>query len=455
MGFKTVNPCTGELVREYENHTKAETEQRIQNNFRAFSQWRKESLEVRAGLFEQLAKLLESKKSELAALITLEMGKVKGEAVSEIEKCAWVCRYYAEKASDFLEPETIETDASKSYVTYTPLGPVLAIMPWNFPFWQVFRYAAPNLMAGNAALLKHAPNVPGCALAIEELFKEAGFPEHLLCTLFVSDEATEAVIAHDLIRAVTLTGSTAAGRKVAATAGKHLKKTVLELGGSDAYLILDDADIELAATACATSRLLNAGQSCIAAKRFIVANSCFDAFADALQAEMSKKSMGAPDDASSGIGPMAREDLRTQLHQQVTESVKAGARILLGCEMPAGAGSFYPPSILSDVQPGMPAFDEELFGPVAALIRAESTEKAVELANKSSYGLGAAVFGSDVARAEKIASQLLDAGSCFVNDFVRSDPRLPFGGIKNSGYGRELGIWGMREFVNIKTVSVK
>ncbi|HXV87089.1 MAG TPA: NAD-dependent succinate-semialdehyde dehydrogenase, partial [Gemmatimonadales bacterium] len=379
-------------------------------------------------------------------------GKPLAQGAAEAEKCAWVCDYYAEHAARFLAPESASTDAARSYIAFQPLGVVLAIMPWNFPFWQVFRFAAPALMAGNAGVLKHASNVCGCALAIEAVFQEAGFPPHLFQALLVGSAQVPRIIQHPLVRAVTLTGSTPAGRAVAAEAGFAVKKTVLELGGSDPYLVLQDADLDLAVQTCVTSRLINGGQSCIAAKRFIVVRPVLKAFTERFVDVMRRKRMGDPFEAGVDLGPQARADLRDQLHRQVRRSVKRGARVLLGGTK--GRAAFYPPTVLDRVRPGMPAYDQELFGPVAAIIEARSEAHAIQIANHSSFGLGAAVFTRDVARGERIARDHLDAGSCFVNALVKSDPRLPFGGIKESGYGRELAAFGIREFVNVKTVWV-
>jgi succinate-semialdehyde dehydrogenase/glutarate-semialdehyde dehydrogenase len=366
-----------------------------------------------------------------------------------------VCDYYAENAEAFLEPEVIPTDATRSFVTFEPLGVVLAVMPWNFPFWQVFRFAAPALMAGNVGVLKHASNVPGCALAIENVFRQAGFPEHAFRTLLVSGSRVDPIIEHPCVRAVTLTGSAPAGRAVARKSGEMLKKTVLELGGSDPYVILEDAVLEQAATACVTSRIINAGQSCIAAKRFVVVEPVRERFERLFVEQMRAKRMGDPLHETTDIGPQARRDLRDELHRQVAASIDCGARCLLGGEIPEGKGAFYPPTVLADVRKGMPAYDEELFGPVAAIIPAQDEKDAVRIANDTVFGLGAAIFTTDTARGERIAAAELDAGACFVNAFVRSDPRLPFGGVKESGYGRELSHFGIKEFVNIKTVYVK
>jgi succinate-semialdehyde dehydrogenase/glutarate-semialdehyde dehydrogenase len=383
------------------------------------------------------------------------MGKVKKEGIAEIEKCAWVCDYYSKNAESFLERETIETEYQKSFVSYQPLGIILAVMPWNFPFWQVFRFAAPTLMAGNTAVLKHASNVPGCAVAIEELFREAGFPENVFRTLLIGSKQVENVIRHPAVKAVSLTGSTPAGKSVAAIAGSELKKCVLELGGSDPYLILKDADLEYAARKCAAGRLLNAGQSCIGAKRFIVVEDIYAHFLEHFTQEMNNARFGDPSDPEVTMGPLARIDLRDELHKQVTDSVVKGAEIILGGEIPLLKGAFYPPTILENVKPGMPAYNEELFGPVASVIKVKDETEAIKVANDTVFGLGAAVFTHDDVKGEIIAEKKLQAGCCFVNDFVKSDPRLPFGGIKESGFGRELSEHGIKEFINAKTVVVK
>jgi succinate-semialdehyde dehydrogenase/glutarate-semialdehyde dehydrogenase len=389
-----------------------------------------------------------------AVLMANEMGKPVSQGRAEVEKCAWVCDYYADNAAAFLKAEPVETDAAKSFVTFQPLGVVLAVMPWNFPLWQVFRFAAPALMAGNAGVLKHASNVPGCALAIEDVFGKAGFPSDVFRTLLVGSAQVNAIIENPHVKAVTLTGSTPAGRAVARKAGEMLKKTVLELGGSDPYVVFADADLHAAVSTCVTSRLINSGQSCINAKRFVVVEPLRQQFETLFVERMRGMQMGDPLDESTEVGPQARADLRDELNEQVSKSIAKGARCLLGGEVPDGPGAFYPPTVLTDVTRGMPAYDEELFGPVAAIITAKNEHEAIEIANDSVFGLGAAVFTSDVAKGEQIAAEELEAGACFVNAFVKSDPRLPFGGIKESGYGRELSHYGIREFVNIKTVFV-
>jgi succinate-semialdehyde dehydrogenase/glutarate-semialdehyde dehydrogenase len=383
-----------------------------------------------------------------------EMGKPLKQGAAEVEKCALGCDYYADNAEAHLAPETIKTENSKSYVAFEPLGVVLAVMPWNFPLWQVYRFAAPALMAGNVGVLKHASNVPGCALVIEEIFTQAGFPEGAFRTLLIANKQVQAVIEHPLVRAVTLTGSTAAGKTVAAQAAAVLKKTVLELGGSDPYVVLEDADLDHAVQTCVNSRLINSGQSCIAAKRFIVVEPVLAAFTDRFVALMKTKKVGDPFIEGTDVGPQARRDLRDDLHKQVIASIERGATLLLGGEVPPGKGAYYPATVLADVKPGMPAYDEELFGPVAAIIGAKDEEEAVRIANDTIFGLGAAVFTKDANRGERIAREL-EAGATFVNSSVASDPRLPFGGIKESGYGRELGSYGIKEFVNVKTVCVK
>ncbi|MGD8817862.1 MAG: NAD-dependent succinate-semialdehyde dehydrogenase [Acidobacteriota bacterium] len=452
MSMQVINPATGELVREYDETTSEAVEAIIEASHAAFLQWRQTDFDERAGLMRRAAEILRERTDEYAALMTEEMGKTLSEGRAETQKCAWVCDYYADNAEGFLRREMVETDAEKSFISYQPLGVVLAVMPWNFPLWQVFRFAAPALMAGNAGLLKHASNVPGCALAIEDVFRTAGFPEHVFRTLLVGGGRVAPVIEHPLVRAVTLTGSTPAGQAVAAKAGEMIKKTVLELGGSDPYVILEDADLEEAAATCATSRLINGGQSCIAAKRFIVVEPVLERFTELFVGRMAAVRMGDPSDEATQLGPQARHELRDELHDQVVRSIEAGATCVLGGEIPDGPGAYYPATVLTGVGPGMAAYEEEVFGPVAAIIAARDETDAIRIANDSIFGLGAAVFTADAARGERIAEQELEAGACFVNAFVRSDPRLPFGGVKTSGYGRELSAFGIHEFVNIKTV---
>lgn len=454
MALISTNPATGEEVARYDEMTAAGLESALAAADAAFLEWRAAPMAARASLLTRAAAALRERAADLARLMALEAGKPLVQGVSEIEKCAWVCDYYAEHGARFLAAEDVPTDAARSFVAYPPLGTVLAIMPWNFPFWQVFRFAAPALLAGNAALLKHAPNVTGCALAIDELLRAAGAPHGVFQALRLDESRVGAVIDDPRVAAVTLTGSTRAGRAVAARAGAALKKCVLELGGSDPYLLLDDADLGPAVATCVTSRLINAGQSCIAAKRFIATRRHAAEIERLFVKEMSARRMGEPFGDGVDIGPLARRDLRDALHRQVRQSVDAGARLLLGGTMPDGPGAFYPPTVLADVGPGTPAYHEELFGPVASLITADDEEDAIRIANDTVFGLGAAVFTRDVARGQQIAAERLAAGSCFVNAFVKSDPRLPFGGIRESGYGRELGLWGIREFVNVKTVYV-
>lgn len=455
MALLSINPATGELLCSYNEMNDADIERILADGAQAYTRWRIVPFAERAPVVRRMAVLLRERKDRYARLMAEEMGKPLAQGVAEVEKCAWVCEYYAEHAEQFLQREYIPTSAARSFVEFCPLGTVLAIMPWNFPFWQVFRFLAPALMAGNTGVLKHASNVTGCALAIEEVVRDAGTLENVFRTLLVGSKRVAAIIHSPHIVAVTLTGSTPAGKAVAAAAGQALKKTVLELGGSDPYLILADADVEHAAQSCATSRLINSGQSCIAAKRFIVVDAVREQFTNALVQAMERRSMGNPLEGSYDIGPQARTDLRDDLHRQVQESIAQGARLLLGGVVPSGNGAFYPPTILADVRKGMTAYHEELFGPVASILPARDEEEAIRIANDTVFGLGAAVFTRDTERGERIAAQQLEAGACFVNAFVQSDPRLPFGGIKESGYGRELSAFGIREFVNAKTVYVQ
>ncbi|MDN5213477.1 NAD-dependent succinate-semialdehyde dehydrogenase [Fulvivirgaceae bacterium BMA12] len=453
--IKTINPTTEEVITQYRFLDQVEVEKFINQTQQAQRVWKETGMADRAAGMRKAADTLIKHKSTYARLMAEEMGKPLPDGESEIEKCARVCHYYADHAADFLANEPVPSHSGKSVVTFQPLGIVFAIMPWNFPFWQVFRFAAPSLMAGNGAMLKHAPNVFGCAGAIESIFREAGFPEGLFQNLIIDTDMAAKVIAHPAISAVTFTGSTRAGRLVAEKAGQNLKKTVLELGGSDPYLILEDANLEIAIKACVTSRMINNGQSCISAKRFIVSHVIQSEFENRLVAGMAGIQPGNPLSPETKAGPMARADLRTALHEQVQKSIDLGAKCLTGGQIPAGKGYFYPPTVLTNIKRGMPAYQEELFGPVAAIITAHSEEEAIAIANDTSFGLGAAIFTEDLDKAEKMASVDIEAGSCYINSFVQSDPVLPFGGIKESGYGRELSHYGIREFVNIKTVYIK
>jgi len=438
MSVQSINPSTGETLQTFEETSPAELDRVLDEAVAAYQDWRRRPYAERAGRMRQASRLLREQKTEYARIMALEMGKPLKQGEGEAEKCAWVCDYYAEHAAAFVAPERRETDASRSLIRFEPIGPVLAIMPWNFPFWQVFRFAAPALMAGNVGILKHAPNVTRCALAIEAIFREAGFPGGAFRAVVLRNEAVAPLIA---------------GSQVAEQAGRHLKKTVLELGGSDPLIVLEDADLERAAATAAEARLINSGQSCIAAKRFIVVEPVATPFLERFVAEMRSRRVGDPFDAGTQVGPQARFDLRANLHRQVEESLERGAQLLLGGKLPEGPGAFYPPTVLAAVQPGSPAFDEEVFGPVAAVIRVRDEAEAVRVANASRYGLGASVWTQDAARGERLACEL-EVGSVFVNGLVKSDPRLPFGGVKRSGYGRELSEFGLREFVNVKTVWV-
>jgi succinate-semialdehyde dehydrogenase/glutarate-semialdehyde dehydrogenase len=453
MALKAISPATGKVVGEYDEMSRDEAVLAVEASHEAFLDWRKRSFAERAKPMRECARLLRARAKQYGRLMSEEMGKPITGGIAEIEKCAGACEYFAENAEKMLAPEPIEMEGAKAFVAFQPIGVVLAVMPWNFPFWQVFRFLAPGLMAGNAGVLKHASNVPGCAFAIEELCRHSGFPENLFRSLMIGSRAVERIIEHPHVRAVTLTGSDAAGRAVAAKAGEMLKKTVLELGGSDAYIVLGDADVDKAAAICTKARLVNSGQSCIAGKRFIVVEPLRERFEAAFVEKMLAAKVGDPMDEVAEVGPMARHDLRDGIHKQVRDSIVKGARLLCGGEIPDNPGAYYPPTVLTDVKRGMPAFDEEIFGPVAAVIVARDEEEAIALANDSQFGLGAGVITSDVARGEMLADAV-EAGSVFVNSAVASNVKLPFGGIKDSGYGRELSSYGIKEFVNIKTVVV-
>jgi succinate-semialdehyde dehydrogenase/glutarate-semialdehyde dehydrogenase len=454
MAMESINPATGERLKTFTPWSTAQIDQALALAARATPGWQATPFSERARLLRAVAEELRKNAADYGALITHEMGKLIKEARAEVEKCAWACEFYADNAAKFLQDEVIGSDAGKSYVAYLPLGTLLAVMPWNFPFWQVFRAAAPALMAGNTIALKHASNVPQCALAIEEIFRKVEFPAGVFQTLLIGPEQAERLIADPRIHAVTLTGSEAAGRKIAAAAGRELKKTVLELGGSDAFVVLPDADLDEAASVGVAARFLNAGQSCIAAKRFILVEPIADAYVAKFKQKALALRPGDPMKEDATLAPLARPDLRDQLHRQVTDSIKVGAKAAFGCEPLSGPGNFYRPSLLDRVGPGMRAYEEELFGPVAIVIRARDEDDALRLANDNRYGLGGSVWTKDLKKGEAFARRM-QSGASFVNGMVKSDPRLPFGGVKASGYGRELSVLGIREFVNAKTVWIK
>ena len=454
MALVSINPSTGKELQTYSEHSKPEVQRILDQTVEVQRKWAATDLEFRLNCLEQISGTLRDRKREYAVLMAQEMGKPVAQAEGEVEKCAWLCDYYRESTPEFLADKTLEIAGQKSLVTIQPIGLILGVMPWNFPFWQVFRFAIPTLTAGNGAILKHASNVQGCALAIESCFKDSGFPEHIFQNLVLAGRDVDQVIIYPAIAAVTITGSTPAGKSVAQTAGSVLKKTVLELGGSDPYIILDDADLDIAVESCITGRILNTGQSCIAAKRLIAVDGIYDDFLIKLEQKLAEKIMGDPMD-DVDIGPMVSIEARNEVHDQVGRSIDAGAELRLGGVVPETEGAYYPITLLKDVKPGMAAFDEEIFGPVFSVIQAKDEEDAIELGNQTPFGLGAAVFTQDLKKGEEIARSRLNAGACFVNDFVKSDPRLPFGGIKESGYGRELSSYGLMEFVNIITVVVK
>jgi succinate-semialdehyde dehydrogenase / glutarate-semialdehyde dehydrogenase len=451
MPIESVNPATGELLRAFEPESAAAVDSKLGRAATAFLGWSRRPIGERAAIVARAGEILEGERETFGRLMTLEMGKLAGAAADEAAKCATACRYYAEHGEGYLRPEKVASAEASDAIRFDPLGPVLAVMPWNFPFWQVVRFAAPTLVAGNVGLLKHASNVPQCALALEDLFRRAGAPEGVFQTLLVGSDRVEALIADDRVAAVTVTGSEAAGRAIGAAAGQHLKKSVLELGGIDPFLVLASADVERAVATAVRARSVNSGQSCIAAKRFIVAESVYDRFSRAFAAAMGALKVGDPADQQTEVGPMATAAIREGVADQVARSVAAGARVLTGGHALDGPGFFYPPTVLADVPRGAPAACEEVFGPAAPLFRVAGIDEAIALANGTPYGLGAAAFTRDPAEAERLAREL-EAGSVFINQMVVSDARFPFGGVKRSGHGRELSRYGLLEFVNIKTV---
>jgi len=454
MGIATINPATGETLKTFQPLTDAEIAAKLEQAQTTFEKYRWLSIAERSHFMQTAADILEKQKAKYAELMTLEMGKPLQSAIAEVEKCALVCRYYAEHAAEFLADVGVKTDASQSFIRYQPLGIILAVMPWNFPFWQVFRFAAPALMAGNVGLLKHASNVPQCALAIQEIIQSAGFPTGVFQALLVGADKVPALIADERIKAATLTGSEPAGASLAAAAGKQIKKTVLELGGSDPFIVLASADIETSAKTATTARMLNNGQSCIAAKRFIVEDAIANQFEKLLIENFQALKVGDPMDLNTNIGPLATPQILQDLDQQVQNCIVSGAKVLVGGKPLSRPGNYYPPTILSEIPAGSAAYNEEFFGPVALLFRVPHIDAAIELANSTPFGLGASAWTTDEQQRDRLISEL-EAGAVFINGLVKSDPRMPFGGIKRSGYGRELGIQGIHEFVNVKTVWVK
>lgn len=454
MAIEATDPSTGELIRTYEEHEGSAIETRLERAWEGYVGWRETSFDERGDVLRAAADELERRKGELAELMVREMGKTITAAENEVDKCIKVCHYEADHGEANLAHDVIETEATRTYVRFDPLGPLLAVMPWNFPMWQVFRALAPATMAGNTVLLKHASNVPGTALAIEEVMRAAGAPEGVFTTLLIGSGAVEGVIADPRVRSVTITGSVGAGRKVAAAAGQHLKPSVLELGGSDPFLVLEDADVEVAARVARDSRLLNNGQSCISAKRFVVVDAVADRFVEAFVAAVEESVIGDPMDRATTLGPLAREDLRDDLHSQVRATVDSGASLLTGGEILDRPGYYYAPTVLDRVDPRMAAAEEETFGPAAAVLRVPDEDAAIHVANDTDFGLGASIWTEDLERGERIAARI-EAGCVFVNELVKSDPRVPFGGVKDAGYGRELGSYGIKSFVNAKTVWVE
>ncbi len=453
--LETINPATGKTIETYDTMTDQEVEQGIKDCHEAFLKWKDRSAEDRAQVIRNIGKKLDEHKDELAALMTKEMGKLVKQSRQELELCSDICDYTADNAPESLKDEERELpEGGRGYITYSPLGVIYGIQPWNFPSYQVVRYSIANLMAGNGVLLKHAENVTGCALMLEKIYKEAGLPEHLFKVLLVSHDQSDTVIENDLVRGVTLTGSPSAGKIIGEKAGKALKKSVLELGSNDAYLVLEDADLDLAVKTCVQGRLYNNGETCVAAKRFIVVDEVYEDFKKAFVEQMSNIKAGDPTSDDSDIGPMARKDLREELHEQVTESVNKGAKILCGGKMPDGDGFFYPATVLDELKPGMPAYDDELFGPVASLIKAKDADDAMRIANDSRFGLGGGIFSKDEEKARKLAKYHFDTGMVFINSFGLAKPNMPFGGVKDSGYGREHGTFGLHEFVNVKAIMI-
>jgi len=454
MVIQSINPATGKILKEFKESKKEKINNQIDKSVNIFELWREKTFSERSKLLRKTAHILRNNKKEYSSIMTLEMGKPIAQAEAEIEKCAWVCEFYADNGEKFLEKETVDTDADKSFVAFRPLGVILGIMPWNFPFWQVFRWAVPAIMAGNVCVLKHSSNVPQCALAIEKIFKKAGFLENTFKTLLVSSNKISEIIKDDRIAAVSLTGSTEAGSDTAKNAGKNLKKTVLELGGSDPFIVLEDANLDYSTDKAVDARMINTGQSCIAAKRFIVLKDVFDDFKNILVKKINKLKVGDPKDINTDIGPLARLDILEQIDSQVKKSVEKGADILTGGKILKSSGFFYSPTIISNVKKGMPVYEEETFGPVATIINVNDEKEAIKTANDTCYGLGASIWTEDVRKGQRLA-KYLEAGNVFVNEMVKSDPRLPFGGIKKSGYGRELSHYGIKEFVNIQTIYMK
>jgi succinate-semialdehyde dehydrogenase/glutarate-semialdehyde dehydrogenase len=454
LAISTINPATEELLKTFSEHTDKQIQNIIENTNNTFNEWSRTTFNERKILLLKTSDILKQNSRKYGEILTTEMGKTLTQAIAEVEKCAWVCEYYANNAESILSEEAIKTDGTESYVRFDPMGIILAVMPWNFPFWQVFRFAAPALMAGNVCLLKHASNVPQCAIAIEEIFKLAGIPEGGFTNLLISSTKVKLVIDNEFVKAATLTGSEFAGEQVAQACGAKLKKTVMELGGSDPFIVLEDTNIEDAVNTSVTARLINNGQSCIAAKRFIVVEKVYEEFQKMFVEKMSAVKVGDPMDETTELGPIARKDLLIELEDQVARSVQAGAIILCGGKRINKKGFYFPATILSNVEKGMPAYHEEIFGPVASLIKAKDEHDAIRIANDSRFGLGAAIFTKDISKAKKLAA-LIESGSVFINGMVKSDPRLPFGGIKLSGYGRELSHYGIKEFVNIKSVWIK